>query len=134
MAARVGIDLVSEQDVRESIDAHGARYLERVFSPRELAECRADDPGPGHLAARLAARLAAKEATFKVLRVGKSDPTVWREVEVCGDPAGQVRLSLTGSAANLAESEGIGSLAVSLTHGRGSAVAVVIAGVLASDR
>jgi holo-[acyl-carrier protein] synthase len=123
MATRVGIDLVFADTVRASLDAHGDSYLERVYSPRELADCRSGatvDPD------RLAARFAAKEATFKVLRVG-DEAVAWRDVEVQRDPAGWVTLSLSGSAAELARRQRIHGLSLSLTHERGAAAAVVIA-------
>ena len=123
MRTRVGIDLVSADMVRDSISAHGERYLRRVYSPQEIADCStgtAIDPE------RLAARFAAKEATFKVLRVG-DDPVAWRDVEVRRDSGGWVDVSLTGQAATLAEIAGITDLSLSLTHESGCAAAVVVA-------
>jgi holo-[acyl-carrier protein] synthase len=123
VSIRVGLDLVSIETVRDSISAHGRRYLERVYTERELADCRAGaevDPK------RLAARFAAKEAVFKVLRVG-DHAVSWTDVEVRRDPAGWVGLSLSGRAATLAEAAGISELALSLTHEQGCAAAVVVA-------
>jgi holo-[acyl-carrier protein] synthase len=88
MPFRVGIDLVAADSVRDSIISHGDRYLERVYSAREVSDCRtatALDPE------RLAARFAAKEATFKVLRVG-DEAVAWRDVEVRRDPVGLGRV------------------------------------------
>ena len=123
MALRVGIDLVFADTVRESLEAHGKSYLERVFTTAEVADCS----GGGSVdPVRLAARFAAKEAAFKVLRVG--DTAVgWHEVEVRRDPSGWVTLSLSGSAAELAQEQQIEHLSLSLTHERGAAAAVVIA-------
>jgi holo-[acyl-carrier protein] synthase len=123
MAIRVGIDLVSADAVRDSIRAHGERYVRRVYSEREVADCRtatAIDPE------RLAARFAAKEATFKVLR-GGDEALPWRDVEVVRDPSGWVELLLNGRAATLACEAGISHLALSLTHEQGLVAAVVVA-------
>ena len=123
MAIRVGIDLVSAESVRDSINAFGRRYLERVYTEREVSDCSPTaDPDPE----RLAARFAAKEATLKVLRVGE-ETVPWREIEVRRDASGWVALSLTGYAAALAETAGIARFSLSLTHERGCAAAVVIA-------
>ncbi len=127
---RIGIDLVSAESVRESVRAHGERYLSRVFSERELADCTAATVDER----RLAERLAVKEATFKTLEVGPHDPTVWTEVEVHRASAGTVEVSLTGSAAELAKIAGITRFAASLAYGRDSAAAVVIAELCGSDR
>jgi holo-[acyl-carrier protein] synthase len=120
MSYRVGIDLVAVESVAESIRVHGDRYLERIFTEQELADCAGD-------ADRLAARYAAKEATIKVLRPGSEDTVPWNEIEVVRNPAGWVDLALRGRAAELAAVTGIGGLSVSVTHEAAYASAVVIA-------
>ena len=125
MSIRVGLDLVSVQTVADSLSAHGERYLARVYSAREIADCRAGDSVDPE---RLAARFAAKEATFKVLRVG-DEAVAWTDVEVVRHPSGWVGLSLSGRAATLAEAAGISELAVSLSHEHGCAAAIVIADI-----
>jgi holo-[acyl-carrier protein] synthase len=123
MALRVGIDLVSVQSVREAMAAHGDRYLARVYTRRELEDCRAPaglDPK------RLAARFAAKEAAFKALRVG-DQAVAWLDVETRRDSSGWVKLILSRSAADIAARSGITDLSLSITHERECAAAVVIA-------
>ncbi|MFL5863914.1 MAG: holo-ACP synthase [Solirubrobacteraceae bacterium] len=124
MSLRVGLDLVSAETVRESLQRHGPRYLHRVYTEREVADCRTEH---GADARRLAARFAVKEATFKVLRVGKDDAVPWTAVEVRRHPPHGVSVVLTGRAAELAQAAGIRELAVSLTHEKGRAAAVVVA-------
>jgi holo-[acyl-carrier protein] synthase len=136
MPVRVGIDLASVDAVRDSIESHGARYLERVFSERELSDCGStaaspeatadSEPHAGVDPERLAARFAAKEATLKVLRA-RDHAVPWRDIEVRREPSGSVELLLTGRAATLAEHAGITDLALSLTHEQGLASAVVVA-------
>jgi holo-[acyl-carrier protein] synthase len=123
MSTRVGLDLVSVQAVADSLSAHGERYLQRVYSAGEVADCRTGDTVDPE---RLAARFAAKEAAFKVLRVG-DEAVAWTDVEVVRHPSGWVGLSLSGRAATLAEAAGISALAVSLSHEQGCAAAIVIA-------
>jgi holo-[acyl-carrier protein] synthase len=123
MPLRVGLDLCSVDSVRDALDAHGDRYLDRVYHPGEIS-----DSSVGEVldAERLAGRFAAKEATFKVLRVGDAAVS-WRDVEVIRDPTGVVELMLRGNAANLAAKAGISGLVLSLSHERGLAAAVVVA-------
>ena len=123
MSVRVGLDLVSVQTIADSLTAHGDHYLDRVYSAGEVADCRTGDTVDPE---RLAARFAAKEAAFKVLRVG-DEAVAWTDVEVVRDPAGWVGLSLSGRAATLAEAAGISELALSLSHEQGCAAAVVVA-------
>jgi holo-[acyl-carrier protein] synthase len=125
MTIRVGLDLVSVQTIADSLSAHGERYLDRVYRAGEVADCRTGDTVDPE---RLAARFAAKEATFKVLRVG-DEAVAWTDVEVVRDQSGWVGLSLSGRAATLAEAAGISELAVSLSHEQGCAAAVVIADI-----
>jgi len=125
VSIRVGLDLVSVETISDSLSAHGARYLDRVYSAGEVADCRAGDTVDPQ---RLAARFAAKEAAFKVLRVG-DEAVAWTDVEVVRDPSGWVSLSLSGRAATLAEAAGISELALSLSHEQGCAAAVVIAAI-----
>jgi holo-[acyl-carrier protein] synthase len=121
---RVGIDLVRIPDVRDSLDSHGARYLERVYTEREVADCRSGD---GAVAPdRLAARFAAKEAVLKVLRPAADRAVPWRGIEVRRAPAGFTELELSGAAAEEAHAQGVGDLAVSLTHEGEYASAVVV--------
>jgi holo-[acyl-carrier protein] synthase len=119
MVVRVGIDTVAVDAVREALEAHGTQYLERVYTEREVADCEGS-------AERLAARFAAKEATFKALRAGDGG-VPWSAVEVVRHGSGHTELALSGRAAELAADAGLSELAVSLTHEAGLASAVVVA-------
>jgi holo-[acyl-carrier protein] synthase len=126
MALRVGIDLASIDAVEESVRVHSARYLGRVYTSRELRDCRAPDGVPDPRG--LAARFAAKEAALKVLRVD-DEAVPWRSIGVCTDRFGRPSLELTGAAAELARRRGVAQLDVSLTHEGPFAAAIVIAQV-----
>ncbi len=103
MPIRVGIDLTSVTGVQESIGTHGDRYLERVYTDAELAECRT---GAGMDAERLAARFAVKEAAMKVLRPSEHDAVPWTEIEVRhADASDAVEVGFSGRAAELAAAE-----------------------------
>lgn len=91
---------------------------ERLFRPAELAAAASHRrAGP-----RLAARFAAKEAAIKALGGGCGP----RDIEVTGGGAGAPGLLLHGRARARADAGDL-ELAVSLTHARESAAAVVIA-------
>ena len=119
MTIYVGIDLVDTDEVRESLDAHGDRYLERVFTEVEASQCGRD-------ARRLAGRFAAKEATMKVLKE-LDQPLPWRSIGIHARPDGGLGIDLTGVAATTARSRGFQRLSVSVTHWRSSAAAIVFA-------
>jgi holo-[acyl-carrier protein] synthase len=118
----VGVDLTSVSQIRHSLRDFGDRFLRRVFTPTEIADCAAShDPAP-----HLAARFAAKEATIKALRVEDGQPA-WTSIEVRRHPSGSCTVHLTGEAARVAGARGIGRLAVSLSHEGDLAAAVVVA-------
>jgi holo-[acyl-carrier protein] synthase len=122
-ALRVGTDLVPVAHVAESVAEFGDRYVGRVYTAHEVSCCQGT---PAVVAAGLAARFAAKEATIKVLRPVDHRPD-WRSIEVRRDQAGSCVLHLSDEAARLAEVQGISNWAVSLTHEAGMAAAVVVA-------
>ena len=116
-----GIDLTSVSQVRLSLREFGDKYLQRVFTPTEIADCCASrDPAP-----HLAARFAAKEATIKALMVEDAHPH-WLSIEVRRHPSGWCDIRLSGKAAELAEAKGIDRFAVSLSHEGDLAAAVVV--------
>ena len=88
MSMRVGIDLVSVESVRDSVNMHGEHYLRRIYTERELQDCSTPT---GVNPERLAARFAAKEATLKVLRPDEQG-IPWNAIEVRRHPSGWVDL------------------------------------------
>jgi holo-[acyl-carrier protein] synthase len=124
MNLRVGIDLTSVDAVRESIEQHADRYLERVYTETELRDCGA----PGEIdAERLASRFAVKEAAMKCLRPASDDAVPWSTIEVHRDDVGVIEVELTGRAAELAADAGISGFEASLSHEAEFAAAVVVA-------
>lgn len=119
----IGVDLVRVARIARVLERYGDRFLNRVFTPLEIAHCR----GKVGTAAGLALRFAAKEAFSKALGVGlRQDGIRWREVEVVPDPRGKPELRVTGKAAQLCAAAGVTGLHLSLTDENDQALAVVI--------
>lgn len=117
---RCGIDLIENRRIQEGIERFGDRFLNRFFTPGERSDCE-DQPH------RLAARLAAKEATAKALGTGIGDVS-WLEIEIrCNNDRNRPTLLLHGAAAALARELGLTQWDVSLTHTANYASAVVVA-------
>jgi holo-[acyl-carrier protein] synthase len=116
---KTGIDLIEVDRIQGAIERHGRRFLERVYTRRELAEV-------GSSPASLAARFAAKEAVSKALGTGIG-AVGWCEIEVLRGPAQEPVLHLHGEAARLAQEAGLSTWSISLSHTRTHAVAVVVA-------
>ncbi len=118
MRLSTGIDLLEIERIQGMIARHGGRFLERVFTPQEIAEL-------GGNVASLAGRFAAKEAVAKALCTGIG-PVAWREIEILRGPSRQPVLSLHGAAARLAEQLGLSQWSVSISHTQTHAVAVAV--------
>jgi holo-[acyl-carrier protein] synthase len=113
----VGLDLVDVGRFTTMLRRR-PRILTRLFSDREI-----DDAGGRP--ERLAARFAAKEATWKVLGVGLGTVR-FRDVEVQRDANGAPRLHLSNAAAERSDALDVASWHLSLSHSELSAGAVVI--------
>jgi holo-[acyl-carrier protein] synthase len=124
MPLRIGLDLVAVETIAQTLSGeHAAHYLERIYTEREIADCCG--PSGEIEPERLAARFAAKEATIKALP-GSGEAVRLTSIEVIRDTSGEVRLQLSGRAAELADSAGITEFAISLSHESGFAAAAVV--------
>ncbi|MEQ1946861.1 MAG: holo-ACP synthase [Bryobacteraceae bacterium] len=116
-----GVDLCEVPRIREAVDRHGRRFLERIFTEHEIAYAESK----ANTFERLAARFAAKEAGMKALGTGWREGVRWRDFEVANLPSGRPTLRLHGRAAELANEMGVKNIALSLTHTREQALAIV---------
>ncbi len=114
-----GVDLVEISRIGNALGRWGERFLHRIWTEREIAACRGRHR-------ELAARFAAKEAASKALGTGIVG-IIWREMEVLSDRRGKPLLFLHGQARARAEELGLNTWAVSLTHTRDLACALVVA-------
>ncbi len=117
MPLATGIDLIEIERIESAIARHGERFLNRIYTERELADCAGR-------AESLAARFAAKEAAAKALRTGIGEIN-WREVEIKRAENGAPELHLHGKAKELARNIGVGIWSVSLSHSQSHAIAMV---------
>jgi len=123
MILGLGTDLVAIARVAGLVTRHGDRFLSRVFTPIERAQCLRRARPEVHLAARL----AAKEAAMKALGTGWSLGVRWLDIEIQSGGDTPPSLRLDGVARMRAEGRGIRETLVSLSHDGGYALAVVMA-------
>lgn len=115
----VGIDMIEVKRIHNSIERFGLRFLQRIFTERELNYCN------GRVE-RLAARFAAKEAVGKALGTGIGDVS-WQEIEIVNEANGRPYLLLHGAASKIAGASGLGSWALSMSHTDTHAIGMVVA-------
>jgi holo-[acyl-carrier protein] synthase len=122
MIIGVGIDVIQNDRLRESIKKFGPRFINRIYTEIESAYCsKYADP-----TTHFAARFAAKEAAFKALGTGWAAGVKWKDIEVQRLPSGQPTLHLFDEALARATSMGATRFHVSLTHDQLVSCAVVI--------
>ena len=119
MILKTGIDIIEIPRIQAALDHHGERFLQRVFTPAEIAECHGR-------AEALAAHFAAKEAATKALGTGIGLVS-WREIETLHKRSGEPYLILYGQAVKIGEFLGLKTWAVSLSHSNENAIAIVVA-------
>lgn len=122
MVVGLGTDLMEIERIAQSIARFGDRFLQRVFTQREIEYCQRKK----NAAESFAARFAAKEAGAKALGTGISYGISWLELEVAREPGGRPRLDLWGRAAERARDLGVANISLSLTHSKEVALAVVV--------
>jgi len=108
MIKGIGVDIIEIDRIRRSIERLGDRFLDKVYTPREVLYCN----GKAHRFQHYAARFAAKEAVGKLLGSGILS---WQEIEVLADPplSGPAQAKLSGRAA-----EAVGQKLKSLSRGQ----------------
>ena len=123
MIVGIGIDLVDIARVARILKWREERALKRLFTFREIDYARNKaDP-----ARHFAARLAAKEATFKALAGNEKARAIgWKDIEVVLHLDGRPALHLHGPAKLRAAELNVTRSWVTLTHSETTAGAVVI--------
>jgi len=112
MIVGIGVDMIEVARVQKAIERN-PRFVDKVFSPTELAYSE----GKKNKFQHLAARFAAKEAFIKAM--GRAVP--WTAVEVVNLPSGQPTLAVRDG-----RDYGFTRAQVSLSHLAEHAVAVVV--------
>jgi len=122
MIVGLGLDITEVDRIRAAIDRHGRAFLERIFTPAEIAYC---ERHRNH-AERFAGRFAAKEAAMKALGTGWARGVRWVDIEVVREPSGKPTLNLSGATREIADRLGVTNIALTITHSGNTALAQVI--------
>jgi holo-[acyl-carrier protein] synthase len=118
----LGLDIAEIDRIEAAVTRHGAPFLERIYTTREVAYCESHK----NKFERYAARFAAKEAAMKALGTGWRRGVRWRDIEVARDPSGKPTLRLEGAARQIATGLGVKNISLTITHSGNLALAEVI--------
>src|ERR1700742_5343799 len=92
MILGIGSDLCDARRIAAVLERHGARFLDRLFTPAE----RATAERRANRVETYAKRFAAKEACAKALGTGFRAGVFFRDLGVVNLPSGRPTMKLTG--------------------------------------
>jgi holo-[acyl-carrier protein] synthase len=118
----LGVDIAEVPRIQAAIEGRGQRFLDRVFTPNEIAYCERFK----NKFERYAGRFAAKEAAMKALGTGWRRGIRWVDLEVVREQSGRPTIALAGEAAKIAAQLGVKRISLSITHTESEALAQVI--------
>ena len=120
MKIKCGTDIIEIDRIKESIESLGEKFLQKVFTAKEIEYCE------GKRAQKYqhyAARFAAKEAIYKAISESMLDKfaLTWTDYEILNDETGRPIVKITGM-----DLSKIGNIDLSISHCKQYAVATVV--------
>jgi holo-[acyl-carrier protein] synthase len=112
MIVGTGVDLAEVPRIKASIERFGAKFINRIYTPSEIAYVERK----ANRFERYAARFAAKEAGMKAIGTGWKHGVRWQDFEVANLPTGKPTLRFHGVAAQIADRLKVRNVSLSLTH------------------
>ena len=93
MKISCGTDIIEINRIKESIEELGTKFLERVYTEKEIAYCESKKKQKYQ---HYAARFSAKEAIFKAISSGLHNKydIGWKDIEVVNDENGRPHAKL----------------------------------------
>jgi holo-[acyl-carrier protein] synthase len=114
-----GVDLVENERIRDLLTRWTFHFKNRVFLPSEQAYC--DTKASPWL--YYAGRFAVKEAVSKAFGTGIGPALGWKDMEVIRGTSGAPSVRLSSHGRQLAHSQGVSRILISLSHTHHFAVA-----------
>ena len=114
-----GTDIIEIDRIKESIETLGERFLNRVYTKKEIEYCESKNAQKYE---HYAVRFAAKEAAFKALSYNLENKyqVSWKDIEVVNEKQGRPTLNIKNI-----DMEKVESIDISLSHCRNYAIANV---------
>lgn len=122
MIFRQGVDISSVQRMQQAVERRGKRFLQRIFTPQEIAYCETKRMKYEHYAARF----AAKEAAMKAFEIRREHRYRFREIEVRRAPTGKPGIFLSEVSRKRFRVPKNCQIELSMAHEREFAIATVL--------
>ena len=120
MKIRCGTDIIEIDRIKESIESLGEKFLQRVFTKKEIEYCESKKMQKYQ---HYAARFAAKEAIFKAISQCLPDKFAlgWSDYEILNDENGKPNVKIIGMDLDMIE-----NIDLSISHCRQYAMATAV--------
>ena len=114
-----GVDIIEIDRIKNDIEDIGKRFLNRVFTDKEIEYCESKR---GQKYQHYAGRFAAKEAAFKAISKYLDDKysVCWKDLEVVNDSQGRPKINLLN-----VNTDKIENIDISISHCKLYAIANV---------
>ena len=122
MKITCGTDIIEIERVKDSIESLGNRFINRIFTEKEIKYCESKNSQKYQ---HYAARFASKEAIFKAINdqmtIEDKANFSWKNFEIINDENGKPNILLH------CEIDSLQNIDISISHCKEYAVAYVIA-------
>ena len=117
MKISCGTDIIEIQRVKESIERTGKKFIDTIFTKKEIEYCESKK---NQKYQHYAARFAAKEAIFKAISSKIDKNYYWQDFEIINDENGKPKVYLK------TKIDEIQDMDISISHCKEYAVATVV--------
>ena len=81
----IGTDIVEIERIKNSIDKYGLKFIEKIYTPREIKYCQNKENCYPHFAGRFAAKESVKKAILSSKIMNQID---FKSIEILNDSHG----------------------------------------------
>ena len=87
----IGTDIIEIERIKNSIDKYGLKFIEKIFTNREIKYCENKENCYLHFAGRFAAKESVKKAIFSSKIINQID---FKSIEILNDSHGVPAVSM----------------------------------------
>lgn len=129
MILGIGIDIIEIDRIKDSIEKFGDRFINKIFTPNEIAYCKSKANSYQHYAARF----AAKEAISKAIGTGWNNEFHWKDIEISNESSGAPLVKLSGKMEKILVGNKALKITMSHSHNYVSSFAILFLDVLPNE-
>ncbi|MFH0838909.1 MAG: holo-ACP synthase [Candidatus Omnitrophota bacterium] len=122
MIIGIGTDIVEVERIKSAAEKSKEKFLNRIFTSKEIMYSFKKNYPYIHLAARF----AAKEAVYKAFGDSLLNGSSWKDIEIQNKKNGKPVVMLRGNARKLKSKKNVKEVIISLSHTRNYATATAI--------